>query len=216
MLRLMPDGTIFTTLLRSPVDQFLSVFNNFELKSEIRNLRPHQDPYEEFFRNPEKIAKMSSDAIFHLIQNSMSFDLGLEPKFFKDPEAVDAFIQKIDKDFHLVMILELLDESLVLLKRLMCWSLSDLIYVKLSVNNEYSASVAPHVTEKIKKWNSVDQQLYDYFYRKMKKIISQQDNEFQQEVELLKTINKDFSKECYARVTPVYNGGYKSTCYTRL
>ena len=36
MLRLMPDGTIFSTLLRHPVDQFLSVFHNYEIKNEIR------------------------------------------------------------------------------------------------------------------------------------------------------------------------------------
>ena len=205
VLRMLEKGAIFTTLLRHPVDQFLSVFHNFDIKSEIRTLQVHQNPYEEFFRDPHKLALMSSDTMFHLIQNSMSFDLGLSPPKFKNESAIDEFISAIDKDFHLVMILELLDESLVLLKRLMCWELKEIIYVKLSLNNEYGASISENIREKILDWNSVDFKLYDYFHKKMKKIIDEQDDGFREEVALFKKLNADFSRECYGKLLPVYS-----------
>ena len=206
ILRIMNSGTIFTTLLRHPVDQFLSVFNNFDLKQEMKNLLPHHNPYEEFFRRPDRIAMLASDSVYHLIQNSMSFDLGLNTPHFKNSTAVDQFVEKIDREFHLVLILELLDESLVLLKRLMCWDLNQLVYVKLSINKEYSLSISDEIREKIMDWNSIDMRLYNHFSDKMKTLISEQDEDFHKEVALLKQINTDFSKECYEKVFPVYNG----------
>lgn len=205
-LRIMPDGTIFTTLLRNPVDQFLSVFHNHGIKDEIRNLQPHHNPYVEFFRNPKKLSLMASDSVYHLIQNSMSFDFGLDPLQFNDETAVDNLIKKLDEELHFVMILELLDESLVLFRRLMCWDLQHLIYVKLSVNNEYSSSISPEIREKILDWNSVDKKLYDHFYKKLEGLIAEQDEEFHQEVALLKQMNADFWRECYSNVLPVYDG----------
>ena len=205
-LRIMPDGTIFTTLLRHPVDQFLSVFHNHGIKKEIRNLQPHHNPYEEFFKNPKKLSLMASDNVFHLIQNSMSFDLGLDPLKFTNETAVNHLIEKLDKEFHFVMILELLDESLVLFRRLMCWDLQHMIYVKLSVNNEYSTSISPEIREKILDWNSVDKKLYDHFYKKLQGIISEQDEDFHKEVAMLKKMNADFWRECYSNVLPVFDG----------
>lgn len=206
-LRILEEGAIFTTLLRNPVDQFLSVFHNFDIKSQIRNLQVHQNPYEEFFRDPHKLALMSSDVIFHLLQNSMSFDLGLSPPKYKNATAIDEFIETIDKEFHLVMILELLDESLVLLRRLMCWDIKEIIHVKLSVNNKYGDSISEGIREKILDWNSADVKLYNYFYGKMKKIVDEQDEDFRKEVELFKGLISEFSRNCYSgKTVPVYNG----------
>ena len=172
----------------------------------FRNLQNHHNPYEEFFRNPQKIALMSSDAIFPMLQNSMSFDLGLNPIQFKDDTAVDNFISSVDQDFHLVMILELLDESLVLFRRLMCWDLQQVIYVKLSLNNEYSASISPDIRQKILDWNAIDLKLYDHFTDKMKRLIAEQDDDFRAEVAALKKINGEFWQECYNNILPVFNG----------
>ena len=205
-LRIMPDGTVFTSLLRHPVDQFLSVFHNHGIKEEIRNLQPHHNPYEEFFRNPRKLSLMASDSVFHLMQNSMSFDMGLDPLQFKNDSAVDDLIRRLDREFHFVMILELLDESLVLFKRLMCWDLNHMIHVRLSVNNEYSTSISPEIREKILDWNSVDKRLYDHFYNKLQGIISEQDEAFHKEVAMLKQINAEFWRECYSKVLPVFDG----------
>lgn len=206
VLRMLPDGVIFTTLLRHPLDQFLSVFNNFDIKSAIPNLQVYHNPYREFFRNPDRIAKLSPDNIYHMLQNSMSFDMGLNPIKFKDTDVVDDFIAKVDEDFHLVMILEMLDESLVLLKRLMCWDLKQLIYVKLSMNNEYKTSVDEDIQQKILEWNAIDLRLYNHFKAKLEILVAAQDESFHAEVAALKSLNTAFWKECYTNALPVYNG----------
>ena len=149
---------------------------------------------------------MASDEVFHFVQNSMSFDLGLNPLQFKNSTAVDNLIKRIDEDFHFVMILELLDECLVLLRRLMCWDLNHMVYVKLSVNNEYSTGISEEIREQILDWNAADKKLYDHFYKKMEGIIAEQGEDFHEEVRKLKKINAEFWRECYNNVLPVFDG----------
>lgn len=57
-----------------------------------------------------------------LLWNSMAFDLGLEHASSKAD--VEALIQEMD-GWGLVLITEYMDESLVVLARLMCWDIED-------------------------------------------------------------------------------------------
>ena len=47
-----------------------------------------------------------------------------------DCEAVRSQIYSIDSEFDLVMIAEYFDESLILLKNLMCWTTEDIAFVR--------------------------------------------------------------------------------------
>lgn len=46
----------------------------------------------------------------------MLFDLGVEPEDFDSPGVVEETIRKVEQNFHLVMVAEYMDESLILLK----------------------------------------------------------------------------------------------------
>lgn len=46
----------------------------------------------------------------------MLFDLGVEPEDFDSAGVVEETIRKVEQNFHLVMIAEYMDESLILLK----------------------------------------------------------------------------------------------------
>ena len=59
----------------------------------------------------------------------MTFDLGYDPAIVAEPRLVEAMLRDLEQTFHLVMIMELMDESLVLLRRLMCWSTDDVTYL---------------------------------------------------------------------------------------
>lgn len=65
-----------------------------------------------------------------LLFNSQAFDLGI------DHDASEAHVDKVIKQmdgWELVLITEYMDESLVLLKRKMCWTLDDVAYFALKV-----------------------------------------------------------------------------------
>jgi hypothetical protein len=67
-----------------------------------------------------------------LLENNMAFDLGLDKSASHDD--VDELISRMDT-WALVMITEYMDESLVILKRTMCWSIDDVAYYALKVNS---------------------------------------------------------------------------------
>ena len=77
----------------------------------------------------------------------MAFDLGLEQENFSNEEEITEFIENISKRFDLVLIAEYFDESLVLMKRMLCWDFEDIVYVKHKVRNTLFRN---NVTEKQK------------------------------------------------------------------
>jgi len=60
------------------------------------------------------------------------FDLGLQHKYYNDPLMIQKHIDELTEKIDLVLIMEYFDESLVLLKRELCWELDDVVYFKLS------------------------------------------------------------------------------------
>jgi hypothetical protein len=63
----------------------------------------------------------------------MSFDFGLEPNLMDNATAVSEYINYLNNTFHLVMVSERFEESMVLLKRLMGWGLQDVLYIRSNV-----------------------------------------------------------------------------------
>ena len=65
-----------------------------------------------------------------LARNPQMFDLGLDFKFYQDAKAIKEYIEFLEKEFDLVLIADYFDESVVLMKRLLCWELDDVLFVK--------------------------------------------------------------------------------------
>ena len=56
------------------------------------------------------------------------------------------------------------DESLVMMKRMMCWEMDDMLYVKLECQDkEKATSLSAKVKENIRQWNKADVLLFNYF-----------------------------------------------------
>ncbi|GBN23350.1 hypothetical protein AVEN_218297-1, partial [Araneus ventricosus] len=68
--------------------------------------------------------------------NQMLFDLGMDDKAFSNNSAVMDYVRFVDSVFDLVMVRERMDESLVLLKELLCWDVDDVIIFHLNARNE--------------------------------------------------------------------------------
>jgi galactosylceramide sulfotransferase len=64
-------------------------------------------------------------------KNQMLYNLGMAARDMESQKSVKKMIQKIDLEFDLVMIVEQLDESLILLKKLLCWETDDMVYFKV-------------------------------------------------------------------------------------
>ena len=60
------------------------------------------------------------------------WDLGVDADKIHDNDAVEKKIQEMDEHFHLVMILEHFEESLILMKDILCWDTNDITNLKLN------------------------------------------------------------------------------------
>lgn len=102
----------------------------------------------------------------NLLKNGMFFDLGLHTSKYEDEIAISSAIFDIQKKFTIVLIYEYLDESLVLLKRKLCWEIDDIIYLGALLphntpNRDLNVSHA--AKEALARWNMADFMLYDFF-----------------------------------------------------
>merc|ERR1719201_839739 len=77
----------------------------------------------------------------NLVLNSFAFDLGghFEPNLKgRELDAVQRklknFVLDVQNKFDVVLITEFMDESLVLLKRLWCWNMTDILYLSSKVS----------------------------------------------------------------------------------
>jgi galactosylceramide sulfotransferase len=162
----MPADTKYVTIIRSPVDNVESVFGFFQ----------DQMPFEEwlgdvnatdrlktFYADPNKYFVRETDWYFRS-KNHMFFDIGYDVNRAEEQPYVQQAISEMDNHFTLILLTDFFDESLILMKHLLCWGWDDIVYIKFKMRiEEAKAEVNVDLSERIKKWNHADFMLYDYF-----------------------------------------------------
>lgn len=193
MHELMPPGTVYVTILRRPDSLFESLYSYCKLETIFkRNLTA-------FVRDRNLTGYLARHRVIErrVGLNQMSFDLGFNGPF-TSPEAVSKFIEDIDSAFDLVMLAEKLDESLVLLKHLLCWNTTDMVALK--VNSRYSAykeKLSNETKQQILNLNSADWQLYEHFARVFDgKVKAFGADRMAEEVEELRAAQKEYYERC--------------------
>ncbi|KAF1668548.1 Galactosylceramide sulfotransferase, partial [Aptenodytes patagonicus] len=161
--KLLPADATFVTVLRDPAYLFESSFHYFGRVIPLTWKLMGEDKLAEFLRDPWHYYDPNGFNA-HYLQNLLFFDLGYDNNMNANSPLVEEHIQEIDRRFHLVMLLEYFDESLVLLKDLLCWQLEDVLYFKLNARKGSTVSrLTPELYEKATSWNLIDAKLYRYF-----------------------------------------------------
>ena len=98
----------------------------------------------------------------------MAYDLGYDPTIGDEPRLVAAMLKDLEETFDLVMIMELMDESLVMLRRLMCWSTDHVTY--LTKNARFKSRhtrLSAKQRAALEEFLSLDVALYRHFRRRL-------------------------------------------------
>ncbi|XP_078600486.1 galactose-3-O-sulfotransferase 2-like [Branchiostoma floridae x Branchiostoma japonicum] len=165
-----------------------SVMNFYDLPSMYK--LPKKNPMKAFLSRPRFYEKRwrrhRKDQPFSYT-NLMSFDMGIDPSSRLDTEYVRGHIEHLDAEFFLVLILEYLDESLVLLKRYMCWDISDIFYTTMNLMSydQKIADASEKMRDQHRAWSVADYMLYEHFNRTLWRKIRQEGEDFWAEVWLL-------------------------------
>jgi hypothetical protein len=123
MKLLMPSDTIYVTILRHPVQLFESMYQYYRLE------RFYKFPFDQF-GNESATLPVFDRFVGKIGPNQMFFDLGYS-MHDHSPAVIKAYIDLIEKHFDLIMIEEQFDESIILLKNLLCWKMDDVVTFKV-------------------------------------------------------------------------------------
>ena len=162
--RWMPGDTFYLANIRHPLTHVRSVINYNKLHTKL-HISTSANFLAELLSDPQRHDKANTT------RNISARFFGLNRRV-SDKATGDALIQHIDRKFGLVLIMERIDESLVLMKRRLCWSTKDILYLPLRVvEYEGKAKETEHdqkeLIAKHRKWSNIDYDLYEHFDNKL-------------------------------------------------
>ncbi|XP_035663187.1 galactose-3-O-sulfotransferase 3-like [Branchiostoma floridae] len=200
-----PPETKYISIIRQPFSHLKSQINYFHLPKAL-GIQHTKNPVKKFLKDPWRYRNGSETFFPHVnitwdgTRNPMTFDMGWPAERADDEEEARKYISQLDADFTLVMILEHLDESVVLLRRLMCWELRDVLFYSKSKNSRpylYKTYVAAaKELENHRSWSAIDYMLYNTFNNSLWRKINAQGPEFYDELKYFKRIKDDVSDFC--------------------
>ncbi|XP_035668254.1 galactosylceramide sulfotransferase-like [Branchiostoma floridae] len=218
--QLLSGNATFVTILREPMDRLKSAFNYYQLARRFRI--PGRNALQTFLENPErfdnKVDLRSSGAPISATKNPMAVELGYPLKDLSSnlstsvrDKNIRDFVDKISREFGLVMVTEYFDESLVLLRRLLCWDMQDILYFKYN-SYEYELrknTVSERLVQNYRRHNAIDYALYEHFNRTLWRKINMAGGNFQEELAHFRWLQDKMRTHCnreFYDFAPIYIG----------
>jgi hypothetical protein len=104
----------------------------------------------------------------------MAWDMGLSPEIFDDEIAITEEIERLDREFDLVMVANRMEESLVLLKHLLNWPLQNVVHLNLNRRKPEISSVLSVEEKKVlSDWLAADVRNYEHFSRRFEERVAE-------------------------------------------
>ncbi|XP_054709248.1 galactose-3-O-sulfotransferase 4-like [Uloborus diversus] len=192
--KIMPKDSVYITILREPVSMFESLYEYGELEEFYQM---DIEEYAKGIKNSTVVRKLRvrSNGIG---RNQMLYSLGVQPSYFNNRLKVLKAIDNIDTYFDFVMIAKYFDESMILLRHLLCWEMDDVVSFTLNARMEnYKKNLTVEAIKNLKEWNWGDQLLYDHFLQKFEKAVKEFGKEkMELEVQELRKRRNDWFDFC--------------------
>ena len=124
--------------------------------------------------------------------------IGWNPDETENESEVNEFLGIIKREFEHILIAEYFDESLILMRRKLCWEISDILYLPLLVKkyNYKNHSLEPGLMNKLTNWSSVDAIFYKTFNESLWKNVAQYGEDFWEELKFYKNQKLRIAQFC--------------------
>ncbi|KAL8591182.1 hypothetical protein ACOMHN_057922 [Nucella lapillus] len=194
--RFLPEDVVRIAILREPLAQVYSAFKYYTTvywerylnkASSFHDFLSRQDHYED------------QDPYGSFTNNRMSLDLGLPLKQLRNSSHVQHFVKEVDDLFDLVLIAERFDESMIVLKRRLKWTMKDVLYISINKgakSKKRLPKLDQSLEKKFKNFNQFDNGLYDYFPKKFDKLVLEGGQDFRDEVQAYRDILQRVNEYC--------------------
>ncbi|XP_067684332.1 galactose-3-O-sulfotransferase 2-like [Haliotis asinina] len=198
--RYLPPDSKYIAIVREPFQRMYSAFHyyrdvlHFPILTKVGGL----DPFKTYLNNITSLETMWGDHSY--TNNKMARDFGFPTQDYKNISKFKTYLRTLDKQFHLVMVSEMFLESLVLLRRLLKWSMEDVIFLTINVH-EHKQLTTDASSEKLEPFLALDRILYGHYVTRLKEQINEQGPDFQKELQYFKDVNSRVTDLCSANMT---------------
>ena len=180
----MKPETKYLAIVREPLSQLRSRFKFFHTDKKL-GLSKEPDPVKTFLYNFEKYKNMKV--------NPFTRQFGFNEQTLDMPP----YLQYLDTQFEVVATLDRLDESLVLIKRRLCWSFKDILYLPTRTSRyRYTANDTDELKQIHRNVSNLDYQIYDYLSLRLQQQIEAESNDMQREVAMFVKIADETKVFC--------------------
>ncbi|XP_063971279.1 galactosylceramide sulfotransferase-like [Lytechinus pictus] len=192
MAEIMYKNAVYVTIIRHPSTQFESMYAYYGFKGTFKV------DLEGFADKPQNYFRRQSTTPSHSALNPTLYDLGMSKLQMNNDGAIRNKITTLGNDFDLVLVAEHLLESLVLLKELMCWDLSDVTFFSANARTKSQVDkMSKRTFEQLYKWNHGDALLYEHFNQTLwTKIKAYGQERMDSDVRTLDKMNKALKEKC--------------------
>ncbi len=181
---LIPGNKVLISGLRYPFSQ---------LKSDIHWIKLDKTKYLDGFENPfEKFLATKE------IPTKGQKYLKIPEEYLENERQLEKYFDILEKAFSLIMITEYYDASLVLLRRILCWDIQDILYSRLKKGKyTYTNSTLLTETEKLhKELKPTEYALFNHFNQTFWSLVEKQPSSFWDEVNFYETLISNVSQLC--------------------
>ncbi|XP_052082079.1 galactose-3-O-sulfotransferase 2-like [Mytilus californianus] len=199
--QILPNDTVYIGTLRDPFEYFISMMLYFPIMFERFNISGPR-AITDFLEDPEKhdvTIAIEEYALYGFTKNRMAIDYGFPLELLLNSRSrrndIQRYIEQLDKEFALVIIVEHFDESMILLKRILRWSTKDIIYIRKNANANKEINIGEKDRTRYKQLSDIDYMLYRHFYLKLWRQIKME-LLFHEEVLYFKTVRKEVEDFC--------------------
>ncbi|KAG7479929.1 galactose-3-O-sulfotransferase 2-like [Solea senegalensis] len=196
--KVMPEDSFYFSILRNPVAMMESIFIYYKSIQAFHKMNNLDDFLENSWRSYN-----SSVINNHYAHNILAFDFGFDNNITADAEDLEdrtrMVIAAVEREFHLILISDYFDESMILLRHVLCWSLDDVVSFKLNSRSERTRRPLSAITaEKIRKWNALDWRIYLHFnttfWHKVNSLVGEE--QMVREVSQLRELRNNLANTC--------------------
>ncbi|KAK3578798.1 hypothetical protein CHS0354_030216 [Potamilus streckersoni] len=193
----LPNDTIYIGILREPYEQYKSALNYFRPSYIFRKIQG-DFPASRYIRDPLKYEPRSIFTSW--TNNRQALEFGFPPHLFSkfNTSEVNMVLENLASEFKLVIISDQMEESILLLRRYLHWSMKDVVFLDKNVakNKKESTLVQWNDRQFYRQWAKLDYALYEFFLRKLRAQIRDQGPDFDDELILFKEVRKNTSIFC--------------------
>ena len=193
IFRLLPKDAARIAIIRDPLDRAVSAayyYKDVFHEQYLLNIQRKR-----FIENLISFHAENDTRKFRLTKNAMGADFLLS----KNKDHMKYNLDRLKSQFHLVMVMEKFEESLLLLKRMLRWSIQDVIFLPTNKHAHAGLNLIDELRQKFREINFIDYAIYEYFVPILEEKIKREGKDFQKELSYFKGVLLKVKRFCHSQ-----------------